>query len=64
MIDPIKISIDLSQRNDISPYEVYVWCAEQFGVENIVWRRMIPGPCPQFAFLHEEDAVLFALRWK
>lgn len=50
------------------PYAAYDWCYEKFGVN---WSRHDPSEngkwvyCGQrsFEFKHEEDAVLFALRW-
>lgn len=66
MSNLISIQLDLTtpKQNNISPYEVYVWCAKHFGTENITWRRIVAGVRPKFTFVNEKDAMLFALRWK
>ena len=60
---PVKISLDLSNRVDRSD-AVYAWCFEQFGPENINWWRAVSGTFPCYTFWSEQDAMMFALRWK
>jgi hypothetical protein len=47
-------------------FDRYFWCSEQFGelFDNDRWSYTIGEGFNSFLFENEEDAVLFALRWK
>jgi hypothetical protein len=68
---PIRVTIDnhLEWQNH---YEISAWCSDNFGGDNhcLTWRHALSGSPsradPEFStwlFMHEEDAVLFKMRW-
>ena len=67
----IRVSID-NYLEWQSHSEISAWCCENFGSENHcrTWRHALSGypsrAHPEFStwlFMHDEDAVLFKLRW-
>jgi hypothetical protein len=44
--------------------EISKWCNENLGLYNYRWKiTQYQNGCINYCFIHERDAVLFALKW-